>query len=174
MHPTAEIFFSALATTRAAAGGLDKQFALEHDANLALARAAKEAGTRVYVLISSTNANENSPLAYPRMKGQIEKSVLELGFEKTVIVRPGLILGPREDSRPWEAVAQGVGNALGWISKPWLSDAWAQSAEEIARASVSAGMRALKGTDEESRQKVWYLHGKDIIRLGRTEWKETE
>lgn len=138
-----------------------------------LAKAAKEAGTKVYVLISSANASTESHLAYPRMKGQIEKSILELGFDKTVIVRPGLILGPREESRPWEAVAQGVTNMMGWISKPWLSDPYAQNATEIARASVSAGMKALKGTDEESKQKVWFLHGKDIIRLGRTEWKET-
>ncbi|KAL1955742.1 hypothetical protein VTO42DRAFT_8140 [Malbranchea cinnamomea] len=172
-HPRPEIFFSSLATTRANAGGLGPQFALEHDANLELARAAKEAGSRVYVLISAVGADASSMVAYNRMKGQIEKSILDLGFEKTVIVRPGLILGTREESRPLEYAIRGIGNVMASISKPWLSDWWAQDASEIARAAVSAGMKALEDTGTEGQQKVTILNGKDIIRLGRTEWKAT-
>lgn len=108
-----------------------------------------------------------------RLKGEIERDVLDLAFEKTVILRPGMLLGDREESRMLEAPLVGIGKSLGWISKPWLRDWWAHDAEEVARASVSAGMKALKGTGEEGQQKVRMVSAKDIIRLGRTEWENS-
>ena len=161
-----------MATTRGAAGGLDAQRALEHDANLELARAAKETGTKVYVLISSAGADKSSSLPYLRMKGEIEQSIVDLKFDKTIILRPGMIAGDREVKRPIEVMVGKVGGVMGCISKPWLRDWWTQDATEIAKAAVNAGMRALKGTEGEGQEKVRILGGKDIIRLGRTEWEE--
>jgi uncharacterized protein YbjT (DUF2867 family) len=136
-----------------------------------LARAAKESGVKVYVLISAVGADAKSRIPYSRMKGEIEQGIINLGFEKTVIVRPGAILGNREESRPLESVIVGVGKLMGGISKPWLRDWWAQDALEIARASVSAGLEALNGTGE-GEKKVRFLFSSEITRLGRTEWKE--
>ncbi|WEW58258.1 Protein fmp52, mitochondrial [Emydomyces testavorans] len=170
--PAPEIFFSSLATTRAAAGSLTAQRALEHDANVELARAAKEAGAKIYVLISSTGADQSSKFPYMKLKGDIEKSILDLDFEKTIIIRPGFLAGKREEHRMAESIVGTIGNAAGWVSKPWLKDWWAQDALEVARAAVSAGLTALKGTEPDGQQKVRILTGKDIIRLGRTEWKD--
>ncbi|OJD27508.1 hypothetical protein ACJ73_01095 [Blastomyces percursus] len=156
--PPAEIFFSTLATTRANAGGLAAQRALEHDANLELARAAKDAGAKVYVLVSSTGANAASPVPFLKLKGEIEESILALGFERTVVFRPGIIAGRREERTLAEAVVRSV--AAGWVSKPWLRDWWSQDAEEIARAAVRAGVRAWKGEGEEGGKKVVMLHGR--------------
>ncbi|OJD19311.1 hypothetical protein AJ78_00760 [Emergomyces pasteurianus Ep9510] len=170
-HPAAEIFFSTLATTRANAGGLDAQRALEHDANLELARAAKEAGAKVYVLVSAAGANASSRFPYLKLKGDIEESILALGFERTVILRPLMIDGQREERRLAEGVVRGIAGLAGRISKPWLKDWWSQDAEEIAKAAVSAGVRAWKGEGEGGKEKVVVLDGSDIVRLGRTEWK---
>ena len=41
-------------------------------------------------------------IPYSKMKGELEDSVNALGFDHTIIVRPGLIVGGREDSRPAE------------------------------------------------------------------------
>ncbi|KAF3492407.1 uncharacterized protein GIQ15_01924 [Arthroderma uncinatum] len=171
--PVPEIFFSSMATTRANAGGLAPQRALEHDANVELARAAKEAGTRVYVLISATGADKTSMIPYNKLKGDIEQSILDIGFEKTVILRPGMISGKREVGRPIEEAISGIGNVMGWVSQPLLRDWWTQDASVIARAAVSAAMKALQGSGAEGEKKVLYLGGKDIVRLGRTEWEET-
>lgn len=169
LNPPSSILFSALATTRAAAGGFDKQYKLEHDLNVELAAAAKKAGTKVYVLISSSGASAGSRIAYSKMKGEIEDHIKELGFDQMVILRPGLIAGNREESRMGEAVIRKVAAGLGMISTH-LKDPWAQEAEVIGKAAVSAGLKALNG---EAPEKVWVLTGSDIIRLGRTEWKET-
>ena len=63
----ASISFSGLGTTRGQAGSVEKQRKIDLDLNLALAKAAKEAGVQTYVLISSGGANASSRMAYPQM-----------------------------------------------------------------------------------------------------------
>ncbi|KAL4813572.1 protein fmp52, mitochondrial [Aspergillus spinulosporus] len=166
LTPTPSIFISALGTTRAAAGSFENQYKLDHDLNLEMAKAARDAGTKVYVLISSSGADVKSNFAYTRMKGEIEEGVKALGFERTVILRPGLIAGQREESRPAEAVARFFAGALGKVHSS-LKDGWAQEADVIGKAAVNAGLKALNGEVPAGSEKVWYLYGSDIIRHGK-------
>lgn len=85
-----------------ATGSFEKQRLIDYDLNLDIAKAAKAAGVKVYVLVSSASANPTSRIAYTRMKGELEDSVNALEFDHTVIIRPGLIVGGREESRPAE------------------------------------------------------------------------
>lgn len=133
-----------------------------------MATAARKAGSKVCVLISSGSASAESRFAYTKMKGELEEQVKELGFEHTVIVRPGLILGDREEKRTAEGIARGVAGFLGGITTG-LVDGWAQSDVVIARAGVAAGLKALEG---EIKEKVVVLAQADVVRLGRTEWKD--
>ncbi|KAK2754297.1 Protein fmp52, mitochondrial [Arachnomyces sp. PD_36] len=171
LTPTPEIFFSGLATTRGAVGGFDNQYKIDHDMNLELAKAAKESGTKVYVLISVAGASSSSPFAYTKMKGELEEHVKELGFERTVFVRPGLINGDRQESRPQEAAFQFVANMMGKVH-PFLKESWAQDADYIAKASVKAGLLALEGKTPKGSEKVWIVSGSDIIRMGKKEWDD--
>jgi uncharacterized protein YbjT (DUF2867 family) len=166
LTPTPEIFISAFATTRANAGGFENQYKIEHGLNIELARAARDAGVKVYVLISSANANKASNIPYTRMKGEIEEDVKALGFERTVIVRPGLITGTREESRPLEASIRFI---AGWAGKlhSGLKDGWAQDSDVIARAAVNAGLKALEGDVPAGSEKVWNIDGSQIIALGK-------
>lgn len=166
LSPPPSLFFSALATTRAAAGGFENQYKLEHGLNIEIAKAAKEAGSKVYILISSSNASTGSMFGYAKMKGQIEEDIKALGFEHTVILRPGLIAGYRDESRPAEAALRKVAGGLGMINSHFLKDGWAQDSDVIAKAAVSAGLKALNG---EAPSKVWVLSGRDIIRQAQTE-----
>lgn len=80
---------------------------------------------KVYVLISSGGANAKSMLAYPKMKGDLEDKVNELGFEHTVILRPGLIVGDRDESRPAEFVVRKIAGLAGMLGHAF-KDSWAQ------------------------------------------------
>ncbi|KAJ9315722.1 hypothetical protein DTO271D3_3978 [Paecilomyces variotii] len=171
LTPPPSIFFSAFGTTRAAAGGFENQYKIEHGLNVEMARAARDAGVKVYVLISSSGASKTSSIPYSRMKGEIEEDVKALGFEKAVILRPGLISGPREESRPTEAVFRFIAGVAGKVHSA-LKDTWAQDSDVIAKAAVNAGLKALEGDVPSGNEKVWVLGGSDIIRLGRTEWKD--
>ncbi|KAL1610584.1 Protein fmp52, mitochondrial [Paraconiothyrium brasiliense] len=162
-EPNPRIFFSGLGTTRGAAGSVEAQRKIDVDLNLALARAAKDVGVECYVLISSGGANSSSMMAYPKMKGELEDKVKELGFKHTVILRPGLIQGAREDSRPAEAVVRSL---AGWMRKvsPKLTDFWVNDAGVIGKAAVVAGLKCVEGQREAG---VWEIGQSEIEKLGR-------
>jgi uncharacterized protein YbjT (DUF2867 family) len=116
-----------------------------------------------YVLISSNGANPKGYFAYPKMKGELEDAVKALEFKHTVIVRPGLIVGERNDSRPPEAALRGLAKGLRSLT-PKLTDWWAQDASMIARAAVNAGVQCMEGKREAG---VWNLEMGDIVALGK-------
>jgi uncharacterized protein YbjT (DUF2867 family) len=166
INPPPSIFFSALGTTRGAAGGVEGQRKIDLELNLSLAEAAKKSGVKVYVLISTGGANANSFLAYPKMKGELEEGVKALGFDTTVILRPGLLVGDRSDSRPTEFIFQKIAGLTGFLGKG-VKDVWAQDADVVGKAAVAAGLKALEG----GQPKVWQVGQAEIVKLGRTEWK---
>ena len=83
-----------------------------------------------------------------------------------IILRPGLIGGTREESRPFEAGVRFLANWAGKLS-PSLKDGWAQDADVIGKAAVNAGLKALEGDVPEGSEKVWTLVGSDIIKYGK-------
>ncbi|KAF3925467.1 hypothetical protein ABW21_db0208526 [Orbilia brochopaga] len=134
------IVFTGLATTRGAAGSFEKQYALEHDLNIELAKAAKDAGVKTFVLISSAGATKDSRVPYTRMKGEIEDDIEKCGFERYIIIRPGLLLGPRSEVRYAEGLMQMIARGLHKVSNGALSNPWAQSGDVVARAAVRAAL----------------------------------
>jgi uncharacterized protein YbjT (DUF2867 family) len=130
--------------------------------NLDLAKAAKEAGVDTYVLISAGFASTDSYFAYYRMKGDLEEAVKGLGFKHTVIVRPGLIMGDRSESRPAEAVMRSIAKGLRSLT-PKI-DRWAQDGSMIARAAINAGVQCMEGKKEGG---VWDIEMTDIVALGK-------
>ncbi|KAG8631918.1 hypothetical protein KVT40_001058 [Elsinoe batatas] len=182
------IFFSALGTTRAQAGGLETQRKVDHELPVSLAKSfvaehgsAAEGKKSVFVLISSSGANPSSFFAYPKMKGETEEEVKALlkkvgsthGLDHVVILRPGLIVGTRreKDSRPAEWVLRKIATFAGNVLGNGFKDFWAQDADVIARAAVNA---ALKCVDGQQKEAVWLLSQSDIVRLGRTEWEKKD
>lgn len=170
LSPAPHVAFSAIGTTRAAAGGIENQWKIDHDLNVEVARAAKQAGVRTFVFISSAGSDGllASASPYSKMKKGVETAIRELEFEQGIVVRPGLILGEREQSRFLEGVFTAVARGLGFIG---LKDSIAQDAEVIARAAIRATQLADEG---KAPSKFWVLGQSDIIRLGRTEWTRGE
>ncbi|KAF7890808.1 uncharacterized protein EAF01_010617 [Botrytis porri] len=187
LSPSPLLFFSALGTTKAQAGSIEAQRKIDYDLNLELASTfspTAENGengqerNKIYILVSTHGANPSSMIPYSKMKGELEDAVKALLDKKgsrvkhIIILRPGLIVGEREDSRPTEFVARKVAGWLGWVN-PGLQDFWAQDARVIGRAAVEAGVRAMRGGDGENGEipRVWELGQRDIVRLGKTEWR---
>lgn len=158
-----------MGSTRAQAGSFAEQKKIDYDLNLELAQAAKAAGTTTYVLISTGAASTASSFGYLKMKGELEEAVKKLDFEHTIILRPGLIVGERNDSRPPEFVLQKIAQFGGAISGGLLKDFWAQDASVIGRAAVNATLKTANG---ENKEKIWVIGQADVVRLGRTEWKD--
>ncbi|CUS13009.1 unnamed protein product [Tuber aestivum] len=164
------VFVSSLGTTRGDAGSFEAQRKVDFDLNLDLAKAAKAAGARSCVLISTAGADSTSRLPYMKMKGELEDAVIEIGFEKMAILRPGLIVGSREKARLLDYPLHGVANLLGAISGGKLKDVWAQDADTIGKAAVRValeeGVWEGKGKQEGGKT-VWHLTQADIVALGK-------
>ncbi|RAH66082.1 NAD dependent epimerase/dehydratase family protein [Aspergillus aculeatinus CBS 121060] len=165
------ILFSAFGTTRAAVGGsFEAQSRIDHSLQLELARAARQAGCRVCVLVSSSFASERSWVPYARMKGRIEADLKALQFEKTVILRPGVILGDRGESRPGEWLAQGLVRGIGIVAPSW-GNALGQDAGVIAEAALRTGLRGLEGGLDggDDGSGVLLVERSDIVKIARME-----
>ncbi len=104
--PQAQIAVCALGTTRAKAGSDAAFRAVDHDAVLAFARAARDSGVTHFILVSSVGANPNASLLYPRTKGEVEAALTAMGFTRLDILQPGLLIGPRAERRPVERFLQ--------------------------------------------------------------------
>lgn len=104
--PQARVAVCALGTTRAKAGSDAAFRAVDHDAVLAFARAAKAAGVTHFILVSSVGANPRASLLYPRTKGEVEAALAAMGFTRLDILQPGLLIGPRAERRPVERFLQ--------------------------------------------------------------------
>jgi uncharacterized protein YbjT (DUF2867 family) len=88
--------FIALGTTIKLAGSQQAFRAVDFDAVLTAAKAAKSAGATRLGVVSAMGANPRSKVFYNRVKGETEEALSALGFATLVIARPSFLAGDRE------------------------------------------------------------------------------
>lgn len=138
----ADAVICTLGTTLKAAGSREAFRQVDHGHVLRAARLARRQGTPTFVLTSAAGADAGSRLFYNRVKGEVERDLAALGFASLTLVRPGLIGGERETSRPAERWSQRVLGTLG----PLLPRAWRISpAPRIAQALLQAARQPAPG-----------------------------
>jgi uncharacterized protein YbjT (DUF2867 family) len=104
--PEADVAICTLGTTIAAAGSRAAFRAVDHDAVLEFARGAQNAGVAHFLVVTAVGANPGATVFYSRVKGETEQDLEALGFHRLDILQPGLLLGPRQERRPVEAMLQ--------------------------------------------------------------------
>ena len=129
----ADVAFSCLGTTIKKAGSKEAFRAVDHDAVLAFARAARSKGAKVFVHVSSLGADRASLSFYASVKGEVEEDLAALGYETMVALRPSILDGDRGESRPLERVGLAFARALG----PVLGKYRPTEASAVARAMVA-------------------------------------
>ena len=142
----ADVLVSALGTTWRKAGKDEAAFR-EVDETLAIAcaKAAKAAGMRQMIAISSVGADPMAKNFYLRVKGEVEQKLGKVGVSRLDLIRPGLLRGHREELRPAEK--------LGMIASPLvdlaLHGAYAKyrsiKSEVVARAIVGLTREKMAG-----------------------------
>ncbi|WEW58845.1 hypothetical protein PRK78_004313 [Emydomyces testavorans] len=167
LSPKPSLVFNAVGTTRAIAGGIQNQWKIDHDLCIENAQAAKEAGVKTYVFISSagTRGFLSSYVPYSRMKIGVEDAIKELGFEHAIILRPGMIIG-RE--KPKALFLETFVESLLRLGQG-VQDKIGQNQTVIGRAAVAAACMAEEG---KAPSKYWVVEMADIVKFGRDEWKE--
>ena len=135
--PSSDIAICTLGTTMADAGSKSAFKAVDFDAVMAFARAAKQSGVRHFLVVTAVGADIGSRAFYSRVKGAVEIELTTVGFDRVDIVRPGLLLGKRQSRRLIEQVLQGLSPAIALITRgPWARYA-SISAEQVAGALLA-------------------------------------
>ncbi len=102
----------ALGTTMAKAGNQAAFRKVDFDLPLQVARLCFRHGARAYALNSALGADPGSRVFYSRTKGELEQALRGMGFASLTLVRPGLIDGDRQESRPAERAGILISQAL--------------------------------------------------------------
>lgn len=137
--PAIDWAFCALGTTIKTAGSQAAFRAVDADAVLAFAKAARAAGATRMGVVSAMGADASASVFYNRVKGEVEQTLAAQGWPQLVIARPSLLLGARtalgQASRPMESLAQRLMPAVGWLIPRQLRPI---QADAVAAALVSA------------------------------------
>jgi uncharacterized protein YbjT (DUF2867 family) len=98
--------YCCIGTTRKKTPDLTHYRAIDYGMTLAAAQAAKNAGATEVHLISAIGADTQSKIFYSRLKGEIERDLLKMNFERTLIYQPSILIGARPESRIGEKIGQ--------------------------------------------------------------------
>lgn len=159
--PRADDAFCCLGTTIKAAGSQAAFRAIDFDAALAFARAARVAGATRLGVVSALGADVSSRVFYNRVKGELEQAVQTLGFECVLLARPSLLLGDRAALGQPTRTGERIG-ALLQAPLKWLLPATVRPIE--ARSVARGLMRAVHQSD---RPGVFTLASHELQVLGR-------
>jgi len=134
----ADHVFCALGTTMRRAGSEAAFERIDLGYPVALAQSVLAQGARHFLLVSALGAAAESRVFYNRVKGELEISIMSLGFRSVTIARPAILLGPRPEQRFGEQ----LGKVLSMLGPPrWRP----VRATQVARALLDAAKRDLPG-----------------------------
>ena len=135
--PAVSAYLCCLGTTLRAAGSREAFVAIDRGLVLRLAKLARELGADHAVLVSSVGASAQSGNFYLRVKGEVERGIAALGFRRVDVLRPGLLLGDRTQSRPAERLARAAAPWLNPLIRGRLARFRAIDADDVAAAAVA-------------------------------------
>ena len=95
----ATALYCGIGTTRKKTPDQKQYIAIDHGITMAAAKAAKSKGVSEVHLISAVGADVKSNIFYSRLKGEIERDLIALNFDRTLIYQPSILIGPRAEKR---------------------------------------------------------------------------
>ncbi len=107
--------FCAIGTTIAKAGSQEAFKHVDLIIPAMIARLAHVKGARRFILVSSLGANAGSMVFYNKVKGQLEETLKQQGYQSLIIFRPSILLGERTEKRSGEAIAQAVAQKMPFL-----------------------------------------------------------
>lgn len=111
----ADQVFCCMGTTMRKAGSPKAFYRVDHDYVVETATLAYQKGAKLFSLVSAIGANANSRIYYNRVKGEVEDSIREIGFEGLHIFQPSLLLGKRDEFRLLEGLSQAIMRNIGGL-----------------------------------------------------------
>ncbi len=97
-----DVVFCCLGTTIKNAGTKSAFRRCDYYYVVEAAKLAKEYRVDHFLVISALGANPDSTFFYKQIKGEMERDIYLYGPAKITIVRPSLLIGARDEKRPFE------------------------------------------------------------------------
>jgi uncharacterized protein YbjT (DUF2867 family) len=133
---TGDDIFIATGTTIKKAGSIEKMQEVDRDLPVKLASIASANRVSRLAVVSSIGADPLSRNYYLRIKGEMEKKIMELNFRTLVIMRPSILLGDRGEKR----FGENAGKVMMKLFGPFFAGKFrkyrAIEAKTVARAMV--------------------------------------
>ena len=135
---------------------------VDYDYVLGFASAARGAGVPSFSVISSPGAATTARFSYLRIKGEMERDVTALGFERLSIFRPSHLMKPPNGSE--KPVRRAIKSAIAWIASIMPAEQSAIRVEDVAEAMIAeydqrlaSGSRGPVTIDSDSMQTLGKL-----------------
>lgn len=134
----ADDVYCALGTTIKKAGSQAKFREVDYDYPRQLAELTLAAGARHFSLVSALGASAASNVFYSRVKGELEDAVRAMAWPGLCLLRPSVIAGDRQESRPVERLME---YTLQFAPRRWRP----VPARDIAAAMIATALQGGKG-----------------------------
>ncbi|WP_265570025.1 nucleoside-diphosphate sugar epimerase [Sphingomicrobium nitratireducens] len=155
-----DIAIAAIGTTWAKAKDWATFEDIDRNAVANFAKAAREAGARQLIVVSSVGADVGSRSEYLAIKGRMEADVSDLGYARVDLFRPGLLRGERgKERRMKERFGILLSPAINLALRGRLS-----KFQAIDAALVASAMRAAM---DETAPGTFVHHNAEIRKLAR-------
>lgn len=154
--------FCCLGTTMAKAGSKDAFYQVDFTFPYEAGILAKQAGASQYILVSSVGADSTSSIFYSRVKGKLEEAIRGIGFPRVQIMQPGVLVGPRDETRMAESAAIWITNFIDRISRgKFLGKYRPSPAPVVAAAMIQAALQAPDGHHTYTSDQLYSLSDKN-------------
>lgn len=127
-----DCLFCCLGTTIKKAGSKTAFKKVDYEYIVKSASLFSKASGGHFLLISSIGADSGSSTFYSQVKGETEKAIKKMCFNKITILRPSLLLGERNESRPMESLGKVLAKPMNYLLQGSLKKYRGVEASEVA------------------------------------------
>lgn len=151
--------FCCLGTTIKKAKTKEAMWKVDVDYPISIAKLASAEGAGKFLIVSSMNADPNSPIFYPKMKGKLEEEIIKVPFETIAIFRPSLLLGNRNEFRFGERAAGAIFTKVPFLFTGPLKKYKAIEGKTVASAMYMAAKENKPGVTIYPSEKIQEIGG---------------
>lgn len=151
--------FCCLGTTIKKAKTKEAMWKIDVDYPVAIAKLGNSEGARKFLLVSSMNADPDSPIFYSKMKGKLEQEIKRISYETTAIFRPSLLLGERDEFRLGERAAAAIFTKMPFLFGGPFKKYKAIEGRTVASAMYQVAQKEVTGISIYPSEKIQEIGG---------------
>jgi 3-beta hydroxysteroid dehydrogenase/isomerase family. len=134
---TGDVIFSCIGTTQKNVKGDKAAYEkIDHDIPVNAAGIGIANGFKKFLIVSSVGANASSSNFYLKLKGKTENDIEQFPFNSISIFRPSMLLGKRDEHRPFENILQGSTKLISSLFWGSLKKYHSINAKDVAKAMI--------------------------------------